>query len=232
MISDEIYSLITFDSTAFASIASLYPERTFVMNAVSKHIGAGGYRLGFTILPSDCSEEQLMNFRKVGAATYTNAAAPIQNAAIAAFDGGADVEAYIEAQRNIHRIMTLELHRRFSTLPGLTATTPEGSFYFFVDFEGLRTRLEAAGLTTSREVADALLGHPNHVATVSGQALLMPPESLTLRIAAVGYDGAAAMKAYQADPPTNGDEEKAFAEKHAAPMLAGVETLRRWIEGL
>ncbi len=73
VISDEIYSLITFDSSAFASIASIYPERTFVMNAVSKHVGAGGYRLGFTILPSDCSEEQLMNFRKVGAATYTNA---------------------------------------------------------------------------------------------------------------------------------------------------------------
>ncbi len=93
VISDEIYSLITFDASRFVSMASVYPERTFVTNALSKHAGSGGYRLGFTILPEECSEEQLMNFRKVGAATYTNAPGPIQNAAIAASDGGSEIEA-------------------------------------------------------------------------------------------------------------------------------------------
>jgi len=231
-ISDEIYSLITFDASRFVSMASVYPERTFVTNALSKHVGSGGYRLGFTILPDECSEEQLMNFRKVGAATYTNASGPIQNAAIAAFDGGSEIEAYIDAQRNMHRIMTKELHSRFVTLPGVTSPEPEGSFYFFADFEGNRERLSSAGLNTSREVAKALLDHPHHLATVSGEALVMPPESLTFRIAAVDYDGAAALAAFQSSPPPSPEAELAFAEKHAGPMLAGVEKLRAWMEAL
>jgi len=232
VISDEIYSLITFGGAPFVSMASVYPEGTFVTNAISKHCGAGGYRLGFTILPTDCPDEQLMNFRKVGAATYTNAPAPIQSASIAAFEGGSEVEAYIEAQRNIHRIMTTELYRRFITLPGVTATEPQGSFYFFADFNSLRDRINAAGLETSRDVAASLLAHPHHIATVSGASLLMPPDSLTFRIAAVDYDGAAALADYQADQPTTPDAEAAFAERHAAPMMGGVETLRSWINSL
>ena len=232
VISDEIYSLITFDASRFVSMASIYPERTFVTNALSKHVGSGGYRLGFIILPAECSEQQLMNFRKVGASTYTNAPGPIQGAAAAAFDSGPEIEAYIEAQRNMHRIMTKELHSRFVTLPGVTSPEPEGSFYFFADFEGYRDRLNSAGLNTSREVAKALLAHPHHIATVSGEALIMPPESLTFRIAAVDYDGAASMADYQSSPPASPEAEKAFAEKHTGPMFAGVETMRAWMEAL
>ena len=132
----------------------------------------------------------------------------------------------------MHRIMTKELHSRFVELPGVTAAEPEGSFYFFADFEGNRERLSSAGMNTSREVAQALLAHPHHIATVSGEALIMPPESLTFRIAAVDYDGPAAMAEYQSSPPSSPEAEKAFAEKHAGPMLGGVEKLRAWIEAL
>ena len=82
VISDEIYSLITYEPKAFTSMAEVYPEGTFVTTGISKYAGAGGYRLGVTILPPTCTEEQLLNFRKVGAATYTNASAPVQYAAI------------------------------------------------------------------------------------------------------------------------------------------------------
>ena len=232
VLSDEIYSLLAYDADGFTSVAKLYPEGTFVTNAVSKHAGAGGYRLGFAILPDNSTEEQVLNFQKVGAAIYTNASAPIQFAAIAAFGLDEEMTRYIEAQRDIHRIMTTDLARRFRELEGVDVTTPQGSFYFFADFEGLRDKLAPYGIQTGVELGDLLYGHPHHIAMVAGEYLMMPPESLTFRVASVDYDGNQAMKAYLEEPPKGAGDERAFVESNAHRLLMGVERLRRWIESL
>ncbi|MGD8315382.1 MAG: aminotransferase class I/II-fold pyridoxal phosphate-dependent enzyme, partial [Syntrophobacterales bacterium] len=44
---DEIYALTTYDVSRFQSMASMYPEGTFVTNGLSKDRSAGGYRLGY-----------------------------------------------------------------------------------------------------------------------------------------------------------------------------------------
>ena len=232
VISDEIYSLITYSGERYTSIAKLYPEGTFVATGISKYAGAGGYRLGFAILPDNCTEEQVLNFQKVGAATYTNASAPIQFAAVAAFGLDESMNRYIDAQREIHRIMTTDLSRRFSELSGVEATTPEGSFYFFADFEGLRSKLESHEIRTGMELEQVLYGHPHHIAMVAGESLLMPEESLTFRVASVDYDGRAAMAAYLEEPPEDDSSERAFVEAHAPRLLMGVERLRRFIDSL
>jgi aspartate aminotransferase len=232
VISDEIYSMITYERSGFTSMAKIYPEGTFVTTGVSKFAGAGGYRLGFAILPTESTEAQVMNFAKVGAATYTNAAAPIQHAAIAAFSLDDEMTTYIEAQRNLHRIMTTDLSRRFVELEGVEATAPAGSFYFFADFEGLRQKLRSLGVNTGMELEHLLYGHPHHIAMVAGESLVMPPESLTFRVASVDYDGAAAMAAYLDASPRSADEERAFVETHAPRLILGVERLRRWIDSL
>ena len=232
VISDEIYSLITYDAKEYTSIAELHPEGTFVTTGVSKYAGAGGYRLGFAILPTSCTETQVMNFMKVGAATYTNAAAPIQFAAVAAFGLDDTMSTYIDAQRNLHRIMTTDLSRRFSELDGVSATVPEGSFYFFADFEGLRDKLASKGIHTAMDLEHVLYDHPHHIAMVAGESLLMPADSLTFRVASVDYDGDKAMAAYLDAPPTGPAEERAFVEAQAPRLLMGVERLRRFIESL
>ena len=232
VISDEIYSLITYDPAGFTSMAQIYPEGTFITTGISKYAGAGGYRLGVTILPETCTEQQLLNFRKVGAATYTNAASPVQFAAIAAFGTDPAMDAYIDAQRNLHRMMTTELARRFGELPGVTTTTPQGSFYFFANFDARGDELRAKGIADSRTMATRLLEEPCRVAMVSGASLLMPPESLTFRIAAVDYDGAAVMKAYEQERPQGLQAERAFVAQHAAGLLSGVERLRSFLDSL
>ena len=232
VISDEIYSLITYDPQGYTSMASVYPEGTFVVTGIAKYAGAGGYRLGFAILPDNCTEQQILDFTKVGAATYTNASIPIQFAAVKAYDLGEEMSSYIEAQRNIHRIVTIDLARRFRELPGVDATTPEASFYFFADFEGLRDKLAAKGIKTGMELEHLLYDHPHHIAMLSGESLFMSPESLTLRVASVDYDGPATMQAYLDDPPKTAEDERAFVETHAPRLLMGVTRLQRWIESL
>ncbi len=232
IISDEIYSMITYDPNGYTSMASLYPEGTFVVTGIAKYAGAGGYRLGLAILPENCTKELVLNFTKVGAATYTNASGPIQFAAIRAFGIDDEMNTYIEAQRNIHRIMTIDLARRFRELPGVEATTPEGSFYFFADFEGLRGKLAAKGVKTGMELEHVLYDHPHHIAMVAGQSLVMSPESLTFRVASVDYDGPAAMSAYLDQSPKTANEERAFVEEYAPRLLMGITRLRRWIDSL
>ena len=232
VISDEIYSMIAYEADRYTSMASLYPEGTFVVTGIAKYAGAGGYRLGFAIVPDACTGKQIQDFTKVGAATYTNASIPIQFAAIRAFDLGDELSEYIEAQRNIHRIMTTDLARRFRELPGVDATTPQGSFYFFADFEGMREKLAAKGVTTGVELEHLLYDHPHHIAMVAGESLFMPAESLTFRVASVDYDGPAAMQAFLDDPPDTPEAERAFVETHAPRLIMGVTRLRRWIASL
>ncbi len=131
------------------------------------------------------SRQKDLNFQRVGAATYTNASAPIQFAAIAAFGVDEDMTGYIEAQRDMHRIMTTDLARRFQELEGVDVTTPQGSFYFFADFEGLRDKLAGKGIQTSVELGDLLYDHPHRIAVVAGDYLIMR-DPIVLRVEAQG----------------------------------------------
>ncbi len=232
VISDEIYALSTYDFSEFASMAEVYPEGTFVVSGMSKYASAGGSRLGVAILPTSCAEEQRFNFRKLGSATYANVATPIQHAAIAAFADSAEMNGYIDATREIHRIMGQQLQRRFQDLPGMEVLAPRGAFYFFADFNALRERVRASGISGSRELMHALLDHPHHVAMLAGESCLMPADDLSFRVAFVDYDGAAALDAYRERPPRTGDEESAFVERYAPRMVDGVARLRAWIASL
>ncbi len=55
---------------------------------------------------------------------------------------------------------------------------------------------ETGGLSNDRSAGDysnqlgiAMLDHPHHIATVTGDAIMLPPDTLGARIAFVDYDG-------------------------------------------
>ena len=50
ILSDEIYSELTFNEN-FKSISQFYPEKTIISTGLSKWCGAGGWRLGYFIIP-------------------------------------------------------------------------------------------------------------------------------------------------------------------------------------
>ena len=53
ILSDEIYSELSFDE-GFKSISSFCPEKTIISTGLSKWCGAGGWRLGYFIVPDSC----------------------------------------------------------------------------------------------------------------------------------------------------------------------------------
>ena len=81
-LSDEIYSELTFEDN-YQSISNYSPENTIISTGLSKWCGAGGWRLGYFILPNNLSE--ITNQLKVLASeTFSSVSSPIQYAAIVA----------------------------------------------------------------------------------------------------------------------------------------------------
>ena len=230
--SDEIYALSTFDFSSFKSIGTIYPEGTFVFNGLSKDRSAGGYRLGTCHLPdADCRKIK-DGLKKLAATMYTNITTPVQVAAVEAYKESSEIEEYFAVTREIHRIMGRTVYDQFASIEGLKVTRPDGGFYFYVDFNDLKDELSRAGVRDSNSLSKALLSHPHHIATVTGDALLLPSDNYGARIAYVDYKGSKVYDAFLESRPVNSEAEKSFVEKHAPMMIEGAEAVREFVHSL
>ena len=86
LLSDEIYGELH-HAGKHDSIARFYPEGTIISSGLSKWCGAGGWRLGTFIFPPGL-RWLLDAMANVASETYTSTSAPIQYAAVRAFQGG------------------------------------------------------------------------------------------------------------------------------------------------
>ncbi len=221
VLSDEIYALTTFNFSAFTSMGIVYPEGTFVLSGLSKDRSAGGYRLGICYLPeADCRKIK-MGFKKLAATVYTNVTTPVQWAAMAAYSENDEIEEYIAITRELHRIMGLTVSKEFTEIEGLQVTKPEGGFYFYIDFNSFKDNLKFCGVNNSNQLGKALISHPHHIATVTGDSLLLPPDNYGARIAFVDYNGQRAYEAYKNQRPSSSKEEIAFVKEFAPLMVEG-----------
>jgi len=106
----------------------------------------------------------------------------------------------------------------------LRVTKPKGGFYFFVDFNDVKKNLKRKGVKTSNQLAEFLIGHPQHFAMVTGDACMLDPDNFGGRIAFVDYDGEKVLKKFKSRPPKKG-EEGAFIRKNAPNIEKGIKAL-------
>jgi len=185
VISDEIYGEFTFDRDHI-SLGSIYPEGTIVCSGLSKWCGAGGWRLGYMIFPNELNKIKIAVI-EAGSETYSCAAAPVQFAAIKAFQLGHQIKEY--TNRCKHILQTA--HRLF--LEGLNPqkikmVSAKGGFYSLLQFNP-----EAFSFESSESLCTALLEQTG-VGVLRGSAFGMPPTSLCARMAFVDFDGTALLK--------------------------------------
>ena len=129
ILSDEIYSRLTFDNQ-YKSISNFYPEGTIVSTGLSKWCGAGGWRLGFFAIPKQL--EELKNSLKILCSeSFTSVSAPIQYAAVEAYKG--DHSAYLSAVRKILSFTGNYVYENLKSNV-INVTKPEGGFYLFPEF--------------------------------------------------------------------------------------------------
>jgi aspartate aminotransferase len=224
IVSDEIYGALNFEG-AHRSIAEFYPEGTLISNGISKWCGAGGWRLGTLVFP-----ERLAPLREamavVASETYTSTSAPIQYAAVRAFEYGPEIQRYVHASRRILKSIASETRAKLRR-HGVQVASAEGGFYLFPDFEPFRDVLARRGIETGEELCRQLLDEVG-VALLPGKDFGRPPEELTARLAFVDFDGAEALAAaleYEDD----GDLPSTFVAIYAPRVIEAIETLGRWL---
>jgi aspartate aminotransferase len=163
----------------------------------------------------------------VASETYTSTSAPIQYAAVRAFQGGSDIENYLLHSRRILKALGRWITARLQE-SGISLASPEGGFYLFPDFGPVRDRLRARGIGTSDELSDRLR-QDTGVAILPGSAFGRPADELTARIAYVDFDGTRVLAASQ-QIPLERDLDEEFLETYCTPSLEGVNRIRGWVE--
>ncbi|MDT8394715.1 MAG: aminotransferase class I/II-fold pyridoxal phosphate-dependent enzyme, partial [Bacteroidales bacterium] len=190
LVSDEIYGLLHHNNQ-HVSVARYYPEGTIISNGLSKWCGAGGWRLGFFSFPPGL--RWLLNAMTVVASeTFTATSAPIQHAAVTAFEGGPFMDQYLVKTRKVLKAILKYITHRFDKL-NITYPHPQGAFYIFPDFGFYSEKLKQKGIFTGKELCERILDETG-VAMLPGADFGRPPEEFSARIAYVDFDGAEAME--------------------------------------
>lgn len=155
VISDEIYSELTYTPEGHTSIASIegMQERTIVINGFSKTYSMTGWRLGYALGPAQVIKQmtKLHQFAIMSAPTNS------QYAAIDALKNGDKDIMKMREDYDMRRRFTVDGFRKI----GLDCFEPQGAFYVF-------PCIKSTGLT-SEEFAERLI-KSKRVAVVPGDA--------------------------------------------------------------
>ena len=81
-------------------------------------------------------------------------------------------------------------------------------------------------------MGEALIAHLHHLATITGDSLLLPQDKYGARIAYVDYNGSKACQAYLEQKPNGAKEENAFVEEFAPMMVEGTKVLANFVASL
>jgi aspartate aminotransferase len=221
VLSDEIYGLLNHAGN-HESIARHCPGHTIITSGLSKWMGAGGWRLGVAILPKTLGGAFRETLLGIASETYSCATLPVQMAACEAYRSPEAVSDFLKHQRRILSALGNAGCARLKQA-GMGVCEPQGGFYLFLDFSGLRGK----NFLTSQALCEKLLAEAG-VALLPGTAFGMEPGHLSARLAYVDFDGTAALEASKRaglGHALAGD----FVKQNFARPLEGIDALCNWV---
>ena len=213
VLSDEIYSELTFDEN-YDSISNYCSDKVIVSSGLSKWCGAGGWRLGYFVIPNKLN--QLKNSIKVLASeTFSAVSAPIQYAAISAFN--IDHSDYIRKSKVILKGIGEYVYRNLKS-NNVVMNKPMGGFYLMPEFLNKNFR-------TSTDMCTDLLNKKS-VAILPGFDFGFPKDKMITRLSYTDFDGKNFMSKINLD--TSIDED--LINKYAPNIIKGTKRLKDWVE--
>ena len=225
LLSDEIYGELHHDG-GHRSIVPFYPQGTIFASGLSKWCGAGGWRLGLFVVPR--SLRWLLDaMAAVASETFTSTSAPIQHAAVRAFQGGDEIEWYLVRCRRVLKALGHALHDNLSSA-GVTATPPRGGFYLYPDFSAHADALASRGITNSVQLCERLLQETG-VAILPGVSFGRPATELTARISYVDFDGTSALEAL-ASKESDLSVDSDFLRTYCGRVVEAADAIVSWLE--
>ena len=213
VLSDEIYSELTFDEN-YDSMSNFCSEQVIVSNGLSKWCGAGGWRLGYFVVPNALSK--LKNSMKVLASeTFSAVSAPIQFAAISAFNN--DHTDYILKSKKILKGIGEYVYNNLKS-NNVIMNKPMGGFYLMPEFLNKK-------FNTSAEMCTDLLNKKG-VAILPGSDFGFSIDKMISRLSYTDFDG----KNFMSKINLNTTIDDGLINKYAPKVAEGTKRLKEWVE--
>jgi aspartate aminotransferase len=223
--SDEIYSQINFSERHSPSISAYYPEKTIIFGGLSKVFSAGGYRLGYIILPNEMQDLQNV-YKSLFSETFSCVSSPIQFAAIKAFEYNTDLQNYVATTVAILKNISAFIFKELSEV-AVECTKSEGAFYMLIGFNLHKAAILKLGISNSFELANYVIENYK-VAMLPGVDFGFEKTELFFRIAFVDFNGESVMKVYTSHKKIDSN----FIKEYAPNVFLGVEKIKSFIADL
>ena len=215
ILSDEIYSELSFKDN-YQSISSFCPEKTIISTGLSKWCGAGGWRLGYFLVPDSLIEIKNM-INVLASETFSAVSAPIQYAAIKAYEN--NHSDYINKSRNILSAVGNYVYENLKSNKVLI-NKPQGGFYLMPEFLNKR-------FNSSSEMCDSILNDTG-VALLPGSDFGFDQKQMLARLSFTDFNGQKFMDGIKDNEKIDYDKINEFAPK----VVEGVDKLKKWSESI
>ena len=215
ILSDEIYSELTFKDN-YQSISNFCPEKTIVSTGLSKWCGAGGWRLGYFLVPDSLIEIKNM-INVLASETFSAVSAPIQYAAIKAYEN--DHSNYINKSRNILCAVGNYVYENLKSNKVLI-NKPQGGFYLMPEFLNKK-------FNSSSEMCDSIL-YDTGVALLPGTDFGFDQTRMLARLSFTDFDGQEFMDKIEDNQKIDNNHIANFAPK----IIEGVDKLKKWSDSI
>ena len=213
ILSDEIYSELSFNK-GFKSISEFYTEKTIISNGLSKWCGAGGWRLGYFIIPEALTELK-NSIKNLASETFSSVSAPIQYAAIAAYNNNHNE--YINDSRSILKAVGEYVFENLKSNT-ISMNKPQGGFYLMPEF-----LIEK--FSTSEEMCSNILNETG-VALLPGSDFGFSKERMIARLSFTDFNGGEFMQNIKKTKKIDINSISKFAPK----IIEGTKKLKLWSE--
>jgi len=213
ILSDEIYSELTFDNN-YKSISNFCPEKTIVSSGLSKWCGAGGWRLGYFLIPDSLKEIKNM-INVLASETFSAVSAPVQYAAIKAYEN--DHIKYIDKSRNILKAVGSYVYENLKSNKVLI-NKPQGGFYLMPEF--LNKKFKSSSEMCNNIIKDT------GVALLPGSDFGFDQSKMLVRLSFTDFDGHKFMQQIK----DNQKIEISHINKFAPKIVEGIDKLKKWSE--
>ena len=215
ILSDEIYSELSFKNK-YESISNFCPEKTIISTGLSKWCGAGGWRLGYFLVPNALKEIRSM-INVLASETFSSVSAPIQYAAIKAYEN--DHTKYIDKSRDILKAVGEYVYENLKSNK-ILINKPQGGFYLMPEFLNKKFK-------SSSEMCDDILIKTG-VALLPGSDFGFDKTRMLVRLSFTDFDGKKFMQETQNEQMIKNDLILKFAPK----IVEGVDKLKKWSESI
>ena len=212
ILSDEIYSELSFEKN-FQSISNYCPEKTIISTGISKWCGAGGWRLGFFIIPKSLKKIN-DKIKVLVSETFSSVSAPVQYAVISAYKN--DHRDYIKKSKDILKNVGEYVYDNLKS-NNVLISKPKGGFYLMPEFTNKI-------FSSSQEMCKIIL-RDTGVALLPGSDFGFSKKKLITRLSFTDFDGVNFMKNYD----KNGISLNSI-NSFASNIVEGTKRLKEWSE--